>query len=146
MLSKIYLFLTFLILTVTAFFLVIKIQKTQQLNKDLEILKKQKLLKDFSHKNSFKIANLYFKKGMNNEALLEYTKCLENWGEDDRLGLVFLLNRIVIIYSKLKEYNIALYYCKRAINTAPSSIESLINLNRLFIAIEESKTSTIVNF
>jgi tetratricopeptide (TPR) repeat protein len=134
MLSKIYLILAFIILMVFAILLGAQIQQTQKLNQALKTLKTPQEEGERSCETSFKLANIYFKKGMHNEAINEYTYCLEAWDKNDRLGIVFLLNRLVLTYSLLKEEAIALYYCKIALTVAPSSTQSLLNLNRLYEA------------
>ena len=140
MLSKIYLILAFIILLIFAILLGAQLQQTQKLNQALKTLKSPQASKERSYDKSFKLANLYFKKGMHNEAIQEYTYCLEVWDKNDRLGIVFLLNRLVLTYSLLKENAVALYYCKTALDVAPSSSQSLLNLNRLY---ELNKTASL---
>jgi tetratricopeptide (TPR) repeat protein len=140
MLSKVYLILAFGILMYFAILLGTQIQQTRNINKDLQILKSQKQLKNRSYQTSFQIANLYFQKGMYNEAIEEYSYCLEIWEKDDRLGLAFILNRIVLTYSILKEDDIALYYCKNALRVTPFSTQSLLSLNRLYDSIKLRKS------
>jgi tetratricopeptide (TPR) repeat protein len=141
MLSKIYLILAFIILLSFAILLALQIIQTQKLNKDLKTLKANNIGPTRSADVSFKLANLYFKKGMHNEAIEEYTYCLEVWEKNDQLGIVFLLNRLVLTYSLLKEEAVALYYCKTALSIAPSSSQSLLNLNRLYDSIKLNKAS-----
>ena len=140
MLSKIYLILAFVILLSFAILLGTQIQQTQKLNQALKKLKLESA-NERSYNTSFKLANLYFKKGMYSEAIKEYTYCLEIWEKDDRLGIIFLLNRLVLTYSILKEENIALYFCKTALQVAPSSTQSLLNLNRVYDLAAQKKSS-----
>lgn len=140
MLSKIYLILAFVILLSFAILLGTQIQQTQKLNQALKKLKLESA-NERSYNTSFKLANLYFKKGMYSEAIKEYTYCLEIWEKDDRLGIIFLLNRLVLTYSILNEENIALYFCKTALQVAPSSTQSLLNLNRVYDLAAQKKSS-----
>ena len=134
MLSKIYLFLAFGILMYFAFSLGKQILQTQKLNNELRILNEKKKENDRSYETAFQLANIYFQKGMYTEAIENYTYCLEIWEKSDRLGITFLLNRLVLTYYRLKENSIAFYYCKNALRVIPSSTQSLINLNRLYDA------------
>jgi tetratricopeptide (TPR) repeat protein len=139
MLSKIYLILVFVILLYFAVLLGTQIQQTQKLNKTLKSLKAEQNTVGPLYKKAFQIGNLYFQKGMYNEAIEEYSYCLEIWEKNDRIGIAFLLNRLVLTYSLLKEDSIALYYCKNALSVTPYSIQSLLNLNRLYDLVKLKK-------
>lgn len=140
MLSKIYLLFAFSILMYFAISLGQQIIQTQKLNKDLQSYKlKARDKKNFD--NSLILANLYFQKGLYTSAIEEYTYCLEVWNENDRLGISYVLNRLVLTYSLLKEDQIALYYCKNALNVTSSSVGSLLNLNRLYESFKQNKIS-----
>ncbi len=132
MLSKIYLLLAFAMLAYFSISLSIQIKQNQRLNKDLKKFKANQSITPESSQVAFQLANTYFQKNMYNEAITQYAYCLEMWEKNDRLGITFILNRLVLTYSLLKEDKIALYYCKNALKVTPSSIQSLLNLNRLY--------------
>ena len=140
MLSKIYLLCAFLLLMYFAISLGQQIQQTQKLNQDLQKYK----LKARDKKNygdNLTLANLYYQKGLYTSAIEEYTYCLEVWNENDRLGISYVLNRLVLTYSLLQEDQIALYYCKNALTVTSSSVASLLNLNRLYDGIKRAKVN-----
>jgi tetratricopeptide (TPR) repeat protein len=139
MLATLYLLLTFGVLLILAVLLIRQIQLEIRINKGIKNLKlistankvKMNRIPTFS-KKSFTLGDLYFQKKKYNDAIKEYRDCLETWEEDDRVGIVFILNRLVSTYLKLEEELIALYYCKIALNISPFSPQSLLNLNRLY--------------
>jgi tetratricopeptide (TPR) repeat protein len=148
MLATIYLLLAFVVLLVVTILLIKQIQLEIQINKGIKNLKLISVIDKIGinqvptiSQKAFALGDFYFKKRKYNDAIEEYRNCLETWEEDDRVGIVFILNRLVSTYLKLEEELIALYYCKIALSLSPFSPQSLLNLNRLYDLINKNSVT-----
>ena len=131
-LAKIYLALVFGILLVSAVFVAYQVQLTQQLENNLDKFRAKKTSETNSYENLFKLGQLYLRKKIYNKAIQEFRACFREWDKDDKLGIASLFNTLGFTYYQLKEYEIAVYYYKMALNITPDYVTSLTNLAYLY--------------
>jgi len=141
LLAKLYLFIICTILIISSIFLITQIILKQKLEKTLVKLQSTKYFK-----NNFKLGQIYLRKNIYNKAIDEFRLSFQNWEKEDRLGLASLFNTLGFTYYKLKEYEIATYYYKIAIQLTPDYLTCLINLAYIYqIQNRLTKLQNILN-
>ena len=116
----------FLILII--YFIIKQIVDTQKLEKktfELQILIKKN---NASYELYYKLGQLYLKKKLFPKAILLFRKAINNWDINDNIGHGNLYNIIGLTYFTLKEYELAIYYYKIALEIIPDYTIALINL------------------
>ena len=131
-LAKLYLLLVFLILFGSALFLALQIHLTQKLAKNVNIFRSKKNSENESYQISFKLGQIYLRRGNYTQAIEEFRACLIECDRNDRLAIVSLLNTLGFTYNQLCEYDLALQYYSTALLLEPGYITCQNNLAYLY--------------
>lgn len=131
-LVKFYLLLVFIILLILTIFLALQIKLKQNLENKFSSLTQEVKETDQTYQRQFKLGQIYLRKKIYNKAIEEFRSCFNNWDNNDRLGLASLLNTLGFTYYQLKEYDVSIYYYRKALDITPDYLTSLTNLAYLY--------------
>ena len=118
----------FLFLTAISFYLIRQIWNTQNLEKKIFLLQESIKKNNTNYEDFYKLGQLYLKKKLFSKAILVFRRALKNWDPNDKIGLGSLYNTIGFTYFNLKQYNLAIYYYKIALEILPDYNLALTNL------------------
>jgi tetratricopeptide (TPR) repeat protein len=132
------LYLIFLFLVLSAFFLVIlkQILQRQTTEKNLYELKKKVQTNQANYFDYYLLGTLYLSKKLFDQAILQFRYSLKLWDKDDIDGLTTLYNTLGFTYFKLEQYELAIYYYKESLKKTKGYV---VALNNLGYAYEKQK-------
>ena len=132
------LYLIFLFLVLSSFFLIIlrQILQRQTTEKNLYELKKKVQTNQANYFDYYLLGTLYLSKKLFDQAILQFRYALKLWDKDDINGLTTLYNTLGFTYFKLEQYELAIYYYKESLKKTKDYV---VALNNLGYAYEKQK-------
>lgn len=115
-------------LTITLYFLLVQINKKQNLENNLTRLRKRVEADEAGPKDYYALGSIYLSKKLFDQAVLNFSHSLKEWDKSDLEGLSTLYNAIGFTYFESGQTDMSIYYYQEAINIKPSYITALNNL------------------
>jgi tetratricopeptide (TPR) repeat protein len=122
----------FFSLSIVCIFLFGLLKMTQKVEKKISILENKLQTDQRSSDDFYKLGQIYLRKRIYDKAINFFRQSLNDWDENDKIGLGSLYNTLGFTYFKLKEYEQAIYYYCQAIKLLPDYTLALTNLGLVY--------------